>query len=170
MEIKVLVLPELSSMILAWIALAIIYFILRHFLYKPVTNALEARKAKIQDDIQKAAQEREEAFRLKKDYEGRIKHSKEEGQEIIDGARLRGEELTQYILAEAKVEADTILARAKKEIERQKEIAFVEMKAQSGEMAVLIASKIIEEKITYESQKDLINKFIDEVGNAQWQN
>ena len=44
------------------------------------------------------------------------------------------------------------------------------MKAQSGEMAVLIASKIIEEKITYESQKDLINKFIDEVGNAQWQN
>ena len=170
MEIKVLVLPELSSMILAWIALAIIYFILRHFLYKPVTNALEVRKAKSQDDIQKAAQEREEAFRLKKDYEGRIKHSKEEGQEIIDGARLRGEELTQYILAEAKVEADTILARAKKEIERQKEIAFVEMKAQSGEMAVLIASKIIEEKITYESQKDLINKFIDEVGNAQWQN
>ena len=168
--IRVLVLPEISSMILTWIALALIFFILRRFLYKPVTNALEARKSKIEDDIQSAAQVREEAFQLKKDYEGRIKNSKEEGQEIIDGARLRGEELTQYILAEAKVEADIILARAKKEIERQKEIAYVEMKAQSGEMAVLIASKIMEEKITYESQKDLINKFIDEVGNAQWQN
>lgn len=168
--IRVLVLPEISSMILTWIALILIYFILRHFLYKPVTNALEARKSKIEDDIQSAAQVREEAFQLKKDYEGRIKNSKEEGQEIIDGARLRGEELTQHILAEAKVEADIILARAKKEIERQKEIAYVEMKAQSGEMAVLIASKIMEEKITYESQKDLINKFIDEVGNAQWQN
>lgn len=168
--IRVLVLPDFLSMVLAWIALALIYFILRHFLYKPVTNALEARKSKIQDDIQSAAQVREEAFQLKKDYEGRITNSKEEGQEIIDGARLRGEELTQHILAEAKVEADIILARAKKEIERQKEIAYVEMKAQSGEMAVLIASKIMEEKITYESQKDLINKFIDEVGNAQWQN
>ena len=168
--IRVLVLPELSSVLLAWIALALIYFILKRFLYKPINNALEARKNKIRDDIQSAAQVREEAFQLKKDYEGRIKNSKEEGQEIIDGARLRGEELTQYILADAKVEADVILARAKKEIERQKELAFVEMKTQSGEMAVLIASKIMEEKITYESQKELIDNFIDEVGNAQWQN
>lgn len=168
--IRVLVLPELSSVLLAWVALALIYFILKRFLYKPINNALEARKNKIRDDIQSAAQVREEAFQLKKDYEGRIKNSKEEGQEIIDGARLRGEELTQYILADAKVEADVILARAKKEIERQKELAFVEMKTQSGEMAVLIASKIMEEKITYESQKELINNFIDEVGNAQWQN
>lgn len=168
--IRVLVLPELSSVLLAWIALAVIYFILKRFLYKPINNALEARKNKIRDDIQSAAQVREEAFQLKKDYEGRIKNSKEEGQEIIDGARLRGEELTQYILADAKVEADVILARAKKEIERQKELAFVEMKTQSGEMAVLIASKIMEEKITYESQKELIDNFIDEVGNAQWQN
>jgi F-type H+-transporting ATPase subunit b len=170
MDIRVLVLPELSSVLLAWTALALIYFILKRFLYKPINNALEARKNKIQDDIQSAASVREEAFKLKKDYEGRIKNSKEEGQEIIDGARLRGEELTQYLLAEAKVEADIVLARAKKEIERQKELAYVEMKVQSGEMAVLIASKIMEEKITYESQKDLINKFIDEVGNAQWQN
>lgn len=170
MDIRVLVLPELSSVLLAWIALAVIYFILKRFLYKPINNALEARKNKIRDDIQSAAQVREEAFQLKKDYEGRIKNSKEEGQEIIDGARLRGEELTQYILADAKVEADVILARAKKEIERQKELAFVEMKTQSGEMAVLIASKIMEEKITYESQKELIDNFIDEVGNAQWQN
>lgn len=168
--IRVLVLPEFPKMVLSLIALALIYFILKRFLYKPVTNALEARKEKIQDDIQSATSAREEAFQLKKDYEGRIKNSKEEGQEIIDGARLRGEELTQHILAEAKVEADIILARAKKEIERQKELAYVEMKVQSGEMAVLIASKIMEEKITYESQKDLINKFIDEVGNAQWQN
>lgn len=168
--IRVLVLPDLISMILAWIALALIYFILRRFLYTPINNALEARKNKIQDDLQSAAQVREEAFKLKSDYEGRIKNSKEEGQEIIDGARLRGEELTQHILAEAKVEANVVLDRAKKEIERQKELAYVEMKQQSGEMAVLIASKIMEEKITYDSQKDLIDKFIDEVGNAQWQN
>ena len=170
MDLVVRVLPEFQSMILAWVALALIYFILRHFLYMPINNALEARKTKIHDDIQNAAVIREEAFQLQRDYEGRIKNSKEEGQEIIDGARLRGEELTQHLLAEAKVEADIVLARAKKEIERQKELAYVEMKVQSGEMAVLIASKIMEEKITYESQKDLINKFIDEVGNAQWQN
>ena len=91
MDIRVLVLPELSSVILAWIALAVIYFILKKFLYKPINNALEARKNKIHNDIQSAASIREEALQLQKDYEGRIKTSKEEGQEIIDGARLRAE-------------------------------------------------------------------------------
>ena len=99
MDIRVLVLPEWPSVILAWIALAIIYFILKRFLYKHIYNDLEARKAKILDDFQSAAAILEEAFQLRNDYEGIIKSLKEDGQEIIDGARLRGEELTQLILA-----------------------------------------------------------------------
>lgn len=169
MDIRVLALPELSSMILAWIALLIIFLILRKFLYKPVAQTLDARKTKIQDEIHRSITLKEEALELKTNYEHMIQQAKDEGQEIIDGARLRGEELRQSILLEAREEAEVILSRAKKEIERQRQIAYAEMKAETGEMAILIASKIMEEKMTYESQKNLIDKFIDEVGNSKWQ-
>ena len=36
-------------------------------------------------------------------------------------------------------------------------------------MAILIASKIMEENITIDNQKYLIDKFIDEVGSSKWQ-
>lgn len=162
-------LPELSSMILAWVALLLLYLILRRFLYAPVSKFLSDRKEKIQSDIEGAKVLKEEANALKDDYESKINLAKKEGQEIIEGARKRGEELKEDILAEARREAESIVSRARKEVSREREKAFQEIKSQAGEMALLIASKIMEEEMNNERQGKLINKFIDEVGNQRWQ-
>lgn len=167
--IQVRALPELPSMILSWVALFLLYLMLRHFLYKPVSQFLNDRKEKIRSDIDGAKVLKEEATVLRDDYESRISLAKKESQEIIEGARKRGEELKDGIVEEAKKEAEGIISRARKEIIRERDVAFQEIKAQAGEMAILIASKIMEEKINMDSQKRLIDKFIDEVGNSKWQ-
>jgi F-type H+-transporting ATPase subunit b len=162
-------LPELSSMILAWVALLLLYVILRRFLYKPVSQFLIDRKTKIQSDIDGAKVLKEEANALKDDYESRINLAKKESQEIIEGARKRGEELQEDILAEARREAENIVSRARKEITREREMAFQDIKSQAGEIALLIASKIMEEQMSIDKQGKLIDKFIDEVGSSKWQ-
>ncbi|HAE92437.1 MAG TPA: ATP synthase F0 subunit B [Tissierella sp.] len=162
-------LPELSSMILAWAALLLLYLFLRHFLYKPVSQFLNDRKAKIQSDIDGAKTLKEEAITLRDDYESRISLAKKESQEIIESARKRGEELKEDILAEARKEAESIVSRARREIIREREMAFQDIKSQAGEMAILIASRIMEEEIKMDKQNGLIDKFIDEVGNSKWQ-
>lgn len=167
--IQVRALPELPSMILSWVALLLLYLMLRHFLYEPVSKALNDRKEKIKSDIDGAKVLKEEATVLRDDYESRISLAKKESQEIIEGARKRGEELKDGIVEEAKKEAEGIISRARREIVREREIAFQDIKSQAGEMAILIASKIMEEKINMDSQKNLIDKFIDEVGNSKWQ-
>jgi F-type H+-transporting ATPase subunit b len=167
--IQVRTLPEPSSMILAWVALLLLYLMLRHFLYKPVSKFLNDRKEKIQSDIDGAKVLKEEATTLRDDYESRISLAKKESQEIIESARKRGGELKEDILAEARKEAEGIISRARREIVRERDVAFQDIKSQAGEMAILIASKIMEEKINMDSQKNLIDKFIDEVGNSKWQ-
>ncbi|MDR7856946.1 F0F1 ATP synthase subunit B [Tissierella sp.] len=167
--IQVRTLPELSSMILAWAALFLLFLMLRHFLHKPVSKALSDRQEKIKSDIDGAKVLREEATALKDGYESKISHAKKESQEIIESARKRGEELKEGIVVEARKEAEAIISRARREIVREREVAFQDIKSQAGEMAVLIASKIMEEKINMDSQKGLIDKFIDEVGNSKWQ-
>lgn len=167
--IKVLALPQLSSMILAWVALFILYFILRKFLYKPVSNFWSKRKERIQSEIENAKGIREEATTLKNEYEERISLAKKESQEIIESAKKRGEELKENIIAEARKEAENIKERARKELQREREMAFESIRSQTSEMAILIASKIMEEKITIENHNKLIDRFIDEVGNSKWQ-
>ncbi len=166
---EVRALPVLSSMILAWAALLLLYLMLRHFLYKPVSQFLNDRKEKIKSDIDGAKVLKEEAIALRDDYESRISLAKKESQEIIESARKRGEELKEGILAEAKKEAEGIVSRARKEIAREREVAFQDIKSQAGEIAILIASKIMEEEIKIDKQKNLIDKFIDEVGSSKWQ-
>lgn len=169
MDFVVRVLPVGSSVVLTLIATIILFFGLRKLLYKPVSKLLEDRKEGIQKEIVGAKELKKEAMGLKNDYEDRISKAKEESQEIIENGRKRGEEIKEGIIDEAKEEAEGILSKAKREIEAEKEKALLDIKTQSGEMAILIASKIIEEKMDMAKQKQLINKFVDEVGTQKWQ-
>lgn len=170
MDIVVRALPELVPVLLSWVSLLLLYLMLRHFLYEPVTKALNDRKEKIQTNIEDAKVLKEEAESLRVEYESRINLAKKESQEIIESARKRGDELKEDIVKEAKKEAEGILDRARREISREKGLAFQEIKSQAGEMAILIASKIMEEQINVDKQNILIDKFIDEVGSSKWQN
>ena len=169
MDIRVLALPEVPSVLLAWGALLLLYLMLRHFLYKPVSQALNDRKEKIQSDIDGAKVLKEEAESLREDYESRINLAKKESQEIIESARKRGEELKEGIVADARKEAQNILDRTRREIDREREVAFQQIKSQAGEMAILIASKIMEEQINADKHDKLIHNFIEEVGKSKWQ-
>ena len=170
MDFDIRVLPISSSMILQLVATVILFFILKHFLHEPVSNYMKERKNRIQNDIDGAKALKEEAIELKSEYEAKINEAKAEGQEIIESARKRGEEIKEDIINEAKVEADGIIDRARKEIDREKEKALNDIKLQAGDMALLIASKVIDEELDISLQQDLINKFIDEVGTDKWQN
>lgn len=169
MEIRVLALPQLLSVLITLVSVFILYLILRKFLYTPVLEFLEARKVKIQQDIDEAKVLKNEAMDLKDNYEERISKAKEEGQEIIEGARQRGDEIRENILEEARKEAQALVERGRKDIIREKEKAYEDIRESTGEMAVLIASKIMEENITMDNQEHLIDKFIDEVGSSKWQ-
>ena len=170
MSITVRALPELQSVLLAWAALFVLYFLLKKLLYKPVSTFLQERKDKIQADLDGVKAIKDEAISLRDEYETRISDAKKESQEIVERARKRGEELRDDIVAEARKEAEAILTKARKEISREKEMALQGIKTQAGELAILIASKIMEEKVNMDNQKNLIDKFIDEVGNSKWQN
>lgn len=170
MNVVVRALPELQSMVVTWISFLVLYLILRKFLYNPVSNFLEARKEKIRSQMDEAKVLKEEAEKLKEEYELRINQAKKESQGIIEAGRRRGEEIKENLIAEAKKEAESIIERAKREIQAEREKALLEVRIQAGEMAVLIASKIIEKNVDMVSQQELIEKFLDEVGTREWQN
>lgn len=170
MDIQVLALPELVSMIITLVSVFILFLVLKKFLHKPVTNFIQKRQDNIETDIREAEVLKQEAIDLKADYENRMEKAKLEGQEIIESSRVRAGELEKTMLAEAKEEVEIVKERARKDIQREKEKAYEDVKKSAGEMAILIASKIMEKDINLENQNVLIDKFIDEVGNTKWQN
>ncbi|WDV46083.1 F0F1 ATP synthase subunit B [Clostridiaceae bacterium M8S5] len=164
------VLPDPVNFLLQILATIVLFGVLRYKLYEPVTKMLEGRKDAIAKDIKLAEDQKTEAQKLRKSYEVKISEAKNEAKDIIEASRKRGDQLREEIVTNAKKDANDILEKANKEIDRQKEKAAEELKTEIVSIAMMAASKVVEEKLDEKTHKNMINKFINEVGESKWHN
>ena len=127
----------------------ILFIVLKKILFKPVLNIIDSREKAIKEDIATG------------------ENAKNEGQEIIKQATLRAEQKSNEIISTAKEEANILKDRASKDIAQEKEKVMNELKNDISSIAILAASKVIEEDIDQAKHEEMINKFIEEVGEAK---
>ena len=145
----------------------ILFLVLKKILFKPVLNIIEKRENMIQEDLAAGAKAKNEGIALKKEYEEKVSIAKEEGREIIRQATARAEEKSNQIISDAQAEVVSLKAKASKDIAQEKEQAIAEIKNDISDIAILAASKVLEEDIDKSKHEDLIEKFIKEVGEAK---
>lgn len=139
----------------------ILMWLLTKYLYKPITEMLDKRSEKIQNDLSSATNSREEAVKLKEKYETDLGKARGRAQEIIEEAEHRGKEQAAEIINEAKEEAARIQKRNKEEITRAKEEAMAQLKQELATMSLMIAGKYIQEQIKKDQQEKLIESYIN---------
>ncbi len=147
----------------------ILYLILRKFLFGPVTAFMQKRENEIKTQIQDAKDMSATALELKEDYETKLQQADDEGKEVVKKHTQRAENRAFEIVKTAEAEVETIKLNAHKELERERVKAVNELKDQISELTILAASKVVEKDLNEADHKELINKFISEVGESQWQ-
>lgn len=145
----------------------ILFWILKRILFKPVLNIIDARENAIKADIATGEQAKNEGLALKAEYEQKLSVAKNEGQEIIKQATLRAEQKSEEIISTAKEEAISLKDKANRDIAQEKEKVMNELKNDISNIAILAASKVIEKDIDQAKHEEMINKFIEEVGEAK---
>lgn len=155
---------HLSKILATIINFGILYLILKHYLFKPVNNAIDSRQNEIISNINKAEEDRIKAEELRKENEGKLRQAKQEGKTIVEDYKVKADKVSSDILQEARQEAEAIIERAKVEAEREKEKAADEVKTQVVDLAVLLSSKALEKSVDEEQHRRLIKDFIAKVG------
>lgn len=145
----------------------ILFIVLRKILFKPVLNIIDSRENAIKEDIATGERAKNEGLALKAEYEKKLSTAKSEGQEIIKQATIRAEQKSEEIISNAKEEANSLKDRANKDIAQEKEKVMNELKNDISSIAILAASKVIEKDIDQAKHEEMINKFIEEVGEAK---
>lgn len=157
---------DVWTMIMTWGNLLILFFAMKKFLFKPVKNIIDKRQEEIEKSISDAALKNEEAENLKNEYEKRLKEAKIEADNILKSAVKNAQLKEEEILKDANKKASDIKKRADEEIELQKKTAFSDIKDEVSDIAISIATKIIKKDINEKDHEELINEFIDEIGDA----
>ena len=145
----------------------VLFWVLKRILFKPVLSIIDARENAIKSDIATGEQAKSEGLALKAEYEQKLAAVKNEGQEIIKQATLRAEQKSDEIISSAKEEAISLKERANKDIAQEKQKVMNELKNDISSIAILAASKVIEKDIDQAKHEEMINKFIEEVGEAK---
>lgn len=165
-----LVEPTSSTFIFTVLNTIVLFLVLRKILFKPVKEFMQTRQQGIEDSINEAERMNLEAEKLKEEYQAKLDNIKEEGREIVKVARMKADEQSKEIIKEAQDKSSRMMDRAGEEIERENVKAMNELKDKVTSLALLTAEKILETKLDEKEHDQMVKKFVNEVGEAEWQN
>lgn len=145
----------------------ILFFFLKKFLFKPVTEMMEKRQQVIENSLQNAEDVKTEALKLKSDYESELSRAGDEASKIINDAREKAAIETNRQLKETREEAARILQEASKTIEIERQKSLQNAQAEIAGIAMLAAKKIINKNMDDDANKQFLGDFIKEVGASK---
>ena len=134
---------------------AFIWFTAR-FVWPPLMRAVDTRQKQIADGLAAGEQGRQSLANTEKKIAEMMVEAKQRSAEIIaQGDKLRNETI-EAAKAQAKVEADRIIASAKAEIEQEIQRAKESLRNQVADLAVAGASKILKREIDAKAHAELL--------------
>jgi F-type H+-transporting ATPase subunit b len=135
-------------------------FLLSRFAFKPLLAAVEAREKSLEDAIQAAQRDREEAARFIVLQKEQLEAARAEAQRFIADARLTAEKLKASMLEETKAQQQEMMERARRELESEKLRAIADMRREAVDLALAGASKVIERNLDDSANRKLVEDFL----------
>ena len=91
-----------------------------------------------------------------------IEAAGKEGQEVIGRAVKTGEEVRQQAQQEAKNDAESLITRARTEIQRERDDAIDELRKEFADLTILAAGKVIKRSLDKKAHRELIDETLEE--------
>lgn len=158
-----LIMPQPGLAIWTLITFVLVALFLRAKVWGPLLAMLEQREKTIQDAIDQAAKEREEAARLVAEQQSAAEKARKEAAEMVRQSRAEVDKAKQELMARAKADADALLAQARKQIEDETRKALAEVRSAAVDIALAAASKLIAGKIDEQADRRLAEEYIGQL-------
>jgi len=141
----------------------ILFVALYFLLWKRVLNALDARRQRIQEGLEKAEQAEEELARAQAAYAEKVAEGEAEAERITAKAQEAAEQARAQVLAEGRAQAEAELADLRAQFDREREQMLKDLRGQIGALAIAAAQKIIGATLDERRQLALVQEFFSGV-------
>jgi F-type H+-transporting ATPase subunit b len=157
---------DLSVLITHVIGFLIVLWILSKFAWGPALAFLDARRDKIAGEFDDIKRQREEAERLKAEYEAHLRNIESEARKRMQEAVSEGNAAAARIKERAQEERLQRLARAEEEVRLIEESAAEKLRKQTIGLALLAAEKAVHERLDDAKHRELMARFLDDLDRA----
>ncbi len=152
-------LPTLLAQIINFaILLGLMYLVA----YKPIMRMFDERSRKIKESMEQTEFIKEQAAQAEEEVKKQLEAAGRQGQEVIARAVRTGEEVRQEAQQEARRDAESLIIRARMEIQRERDDAIDELRREFADLTILAAGKVIDRSLDKEAHRRLIDKVLKE--------
>jgi len=158
---------NVPSMIVFLVTFLILLGILYLFAYKPILGIMDQRTDRIREGLEAADKAREEMARSQQDTQRQLTEARIEGQRLIEQARELAERYRVDERDRARQEADALIARAREDIQRERDAAIQEVRSHFADLAMSAAERVIRRSLDRDAHSELIASVLEEGDNLQ---
>ena len=170
MNLQIHVLPDWWNLGLQLGATLVLFLVVRAKLFKPVRAMLDKRNNYIETNIAQSEQNKDEVENLKNAYEDQLKEARQEARQIVADAKKKSDEIVTSAADEAKAEVKRIYDKNSRAMELEREKILGDIQEEVVDMAILAAEKVVKGSMDDQKNRNLVNDFIQGIGEKQWKN
>lgn len=141
-----------------------VIFVGTKFLFKPVMKMIAERQKEIDDLYADADSAKQQASALEDEYKQKLSIAQQTGERLVKEATERAHVREEEIIRQANADADAIMRKASADIAQEKKKAINDAKNEIADISLAIAGKVVGRELNKEDQSELIDRFIDELG------
>ena len=161
-----LVSPDIGLMIWTLLVFGLSMFLLAKLAFPRITEALDRRQRAIEDSIDTAERVRGEAERILSEYRERLAEARGQADEIVARARKSGEVAENEIVASARTKREEMMEQTRRDIEAETRRAIQEIRAEVADLTVLATEKVTRKTLTAEDHRRLVEDALAELDFA----
>lgn len=141
-----------------------LYIILNFVLFKPLGKHMRERSRRIAEDIESARKSKEEGEALRAEYNLQLESAIDERRRILDEAKKKAAIEAESYINNAKSEAALILSKSREDAKKEHDSMLAELQSEIVSLSIAVASKIMNENMDSEKNRELAERFIERQG------
>lgn len=162
--------PEPSGLVINvfWIVVAaanfLLFFALAYLIVlKPVGAMVGSRRERIEQGLKDADAARRDREAAADQRQAILAEARREANEILARAQRLSDETREQGVVETRVEIDRLRAQAVTEIDAERQKALSDVRAQVADLALQAAGKVVGETMTDQRERRLVDEFLAQV-------
>ena len=153
---------HLPSLLVYLVNFLLVLGLLFAFAYRPILRLMDQRADRIRESLEASERAREEAASSQQAVEDQLVEARREAQRIMDVAREAAERFRAEEMDRARAEAEAFVSRAQADIQRERDAAIEEVRANFGDLAITAAERVVRRSLDRQAHEDLIAQVLEE--------
>ena len=161
-----LVSPNVGLMIWTLLVFLISLYLLGKFAFPRIQEALDKRQHAIEESIDAAERTRREADEILAEYRERLAEARGQADDIVARARKTGESAEAEAVADAKRKREEMLEQTRRDIQAETRRAIQAIRSEVADLTVLATEKVTRKTLDEDDQKRLVEEALSELDFA----